>query len=111
MVNFRRIGNSNVVIEPSADAIQEFKVESNNFSAEYGYCAGAIVDATINSSNQFHRDAFEFLRNDRLDARDFPPALVHKADLQRTKTALRNTLEPTGPIVSRTETCPPANAR
>jgi len=34
VVNFRRIGNSNLVIEPSADAIQEFKVESNNFSAE-----------------------------------------------------------------------------
>jgi hypothetical protein len=64
--------NSNVVIQPSIDAIQDFKVETNNYSAEYGYSAGAIVNATIRSgTNQFHGRAFEFLRNSRLDARDF----------------------------------------
>jgi hypothetical protein len=61
-----------VVIQPSVDAIQEFKVETNNFSAEYGYSAGAVVNATIKSgSNAFHGSVFEFLRNNQLDGRDY----------------------------------------
>jgi hypothetical protein len=54
------------------DAVQEFKVMTNNFAAEYGHAAGSIVSATIKSgSNQFHGVAFEFLRNDDFDANNY----------------------------------------
>jgi hypothetical protein len=52
------------VIQPSVDALDEFKIETNNYSAEYGYSAGAVVNATMKSSgNRVHGDAFEYLRN------------------------------------------------
>jgi len=64
--------SSPVVIQPSIDALQEFRVETNNYSAEYGYSAGAVVNATIKSgSNRLHGDVFEFLRNNTLDARNY----------------------------------------
>src|SRR5258706_3859961 len=79
--------NSNVIIQPSVDAIQEFKVETNNFSAEYGYSAGAVVNATIKSgTNALHGSLFEFLRNNQLDARDyFLPSTATKPVLQRNQ--------------------------
>ncbi len=59
-------------ITPSVDSIQEFKVETSNYSAEYGRSAGGIVSVSIKSgTNAFHGDVFEFLRNTVLDANDF----------------------------------------
>ena len=56
-------------IEPIVDAIEEFKVQTSTFSAEFGQSAGAVVNATIRSgTNRFHGSAFEFLRNSALDA-------------------------------------------
>ncbi|MFZ1130440.1 MAG: TonB-dependent receptor, partial [Terriglobales bacterium] len=57
------------VVQPAVDAIAEFKVETNAYSAEFGRGNGAIMNAVIKSgTNQIHGDLWEFLRNEKLDA-------------------------------------------
>src|SRR5207253_9134180 len=61
---------------PSLEAIQEFKVQTGNFSAEYGSSAGGVVSVVTKSgTNEVHGSAFDFLRNSAIGARDFfaPP--------------------------------------
>jgi hypothetical protein len=70
--NAGAIGRNGIAVVPSVDAVQEFKVKTNNFSAEFGHAAGAVINATIKSgTNQYHGTAFEFLRNNDLDANNF----------------------------------------
>ncbi len=70
--NATSIGRNGIALTPSVDAVQEFKVKTSTFSAEFGHSAGAVINATIKSgTNQFHGTAFEFLRNDDLDANNF----------------------------------------
>ena len=60
------------IVRPAVEGIQEFKVITNNAGAEYGRSVGAVVVVTSKSgSNDFHGSLFEFLRNERLDARNF----------------------------------------
>jgi hypothetical protein len=60
---------NNLAITPSPDAIQEFNLITNNAPAEFGNFQGGIVNASIKSgTNQFHGDAWEFFRNDVLNA-------------------------------------------
>jgi hypothetical protein len=57
------------VVQPPPDALQEFKIQTRTYSAEFGNSAGAVVNATIKSgTNGYHGDLFEFFRNKVLDA-------------------------------------------
>jgi hypothetical protein len=57
---------------PSVDAVQEFKIQSNNFTAEFGRAAGGLINVVLKSgTNQVHGSLYEFLRNSAMDANDF----------------------------------------
>ncbi len=80
-------GYSAQTVQPSPDAIAEFKVITTNYSAEYGRVGGAVVNAVMRSgTNQFHGTAYEFLRNTALNADGFQfVPLVFKPTLQRNQ--------------------------
>lgn len=74
-INSALLNQSN--FRPSIDALQEFRVQTGNYSAEYGMLSGAHVNLVLRSgTNSIHGTLFEFFRHDKLDARDFflPPA-------------------------------------
>ncbi|HWR17733.1 MAG TPA: hypothetical protein VN577_23085 [Terriglobales bacterium] len=59
-------------MNPSVDAIQEFKTQTGNYSADFGSNAGGLVNMVLKSgTNQYHGSAFEFLRNDFFDATNY----------------------------------------
>jgi hypothetical protein len=65
-------GFSNQVVQLNPDAVEEFRVVTNNFSAEYGRAGGAVINATVRSgTNEFHGSVWEFLRNTKLNAGGF----------------------------------------
>jgi hypothetical protein len=66
------LNGTNYVVLPPLDAVQEFKVQTSGFSAEFGRSGAAVLNATIKSgTNSLHGAAWEFFRNDKLDAADF----------------------------------------
>ncbi len=71
-------------VSPSVDAVQEFRIQIGQYSAEFGGGGGAVINVVTKSgTNQFHGTVFEFLRNDVLDARNFFAA--SKAPLRRNQ--------------------------
>lgn len=66
-----QMANGTAII-PDIDSIAEFRIITNNFNAEYGHYSGGLVNViTKSGTNQLHGDAFEFLRNTDLDARQY----------------------------------------
>ncbi len=76
------------VVKPPVDAIAEFQIQTNNFAAEFGRAGGAIVNATVKSgTNSIHGAAWEFFRNDALDANSYfsDPATQRKPELRQNQ--------------------------
>jgi Carboxypeptidase regulatory-like domain len=79
-----QLDEGGIAIFPDIDAIQEFKVLTYNYSAEYGERAGPTVLVTTKSgSNQFHGSLFEFFRNAKLDARSYFATSTEKFNLNQ----------------------------
>jgi hypothetical protein len=65
-------GITNVTYTPSAEAVEEFKVEQTNFSAEYGFSGGSVINMiTRSGGNSFHGSAYDYLRNTITDANNW----------------------------------------
>jgi hypothetical protein len=65
-------GIQNLIYQPSVDAVQEFKVQQSNFSAEFGFAGATIVNMIIRSgTNSFHGGLYEFLRNQVFDSNEW----------------------------------------
>jgi hypothetical protein len=71
-INLNDEVQNQVTFQPSIDTVSEFKIDNSTFPAEYGRNSGAIVNiATRSGTNDFHGEAFDFLRNNYFDARNF----------------------------------------
>ena len=69
-----------VIVSPSVEQVREFKVLTGVFSAEFGRGAGVVSVSTKSGSNQLHGTAYEYLRNDAFDARNFFVRKVERPD-------------------------------
>ncbi|HMF78024.1 MAG TPA: carboxypeptidase regulatory-like domain-containing protein [Bryobacteraceae bacterium] len=73
-------------VRPSVDAISEFRVATNLYPAEAGKTPGAVINLiTKSGTNEFHGSAYEFLRNDALDARDFFATIGPKPEYRQNQ--------------------------
>src|SRR5438067_6419430 len=71
-INLNDMANGQITFQPSINTVSEFKIDNSTPSAEYGRNSGSTVNiATRSGSNDFHGEAFEFIRNEDLDARNF----------------------------------------
>lgn len=66
------LNGSSFVVNPPPDALAEFNIQTNSYSAEFGHSAGAVMNESMKAgTNQFHGSLWEYLRNTDLDAKDF----------------------------------------
>lgn len=71
------VNGASYVVQPPPDALSEFKVQTGDYSAEFGHSAGAVVNATIKSgTNKIHGSAWEYFRNTVLDSKDWDAKTV-----------------------------------
>ncbi|MCX6628106.1 MAG: carboxypeptidase-like regulatory domain-containing protein, partial [Candidatus Solibacter sp.] len=71
-INLSDMVQNQITFQPNVDMIQEFKVQTNAFSAEYGRNAGIIINAVSKQGgNGLHGTAYEFVRNEKFDAKNF----------------------------------------
>jgi hypothetical protein len=71
-VNLNDLSQNQITFQPSINTTAEFKISNSTYSAEYGRSSGAIVNvATRSGTNSFHGEAFDYLRNNYFDARNF----------------------------------------
>lgn len=71
------LNGSSYVIRPPPDALSEFTLQTSDYSAQFGHSAGAVMNASIKSgTNSIHGDAWEYLRNTNLDARNWNSQVV-----------------------------------
>jgi hypothetical protein len=71
-INLNDVAQNQITFQPPIDTLAEFKIDNATFPAEYGRNSGAIVNmATRSGTNEYHGEAFEFLRNSAMDARNF----------------------------------------
>jgi hypothetical protein len=85
-----------VIVQPTVESVREFKVLTGSFSAEFGRGAGVVSVSTKSGSNEWHGTAFEYLRNEKFDAKNFfalPTAKKAPLDRHQFGAAL------SGPIV------------
>ena len=71
-VNLSDMVQNQITFQPSINTVAEFKIDNSTYSAQYGRNSGSIVNiATRSGTNGFHGEAFDFLRNSAMDARNF----------------------------------------
>ena len=71
-INLNDISQNQITFQPSISTTSEFKINNSTFSAEYGRSDGSIVTvATRSGGNKFHGEAFDYFRNEALDARNY----------------------------------------
>ena len=91
-------GENVQLVQPSIEALQEFKIQTNAYSAEYGRSSGAVVNATIKSgTNSMHGSLFEFLRDDSLDSNNYFSKLLGAPKPKRKRNQFGGAIG--GPIV------------
>jgi hypothetical protein len=91
-------GENVQLVQPSIEALQEFKIQTNAYSAEYGRSSGAVVNATIKSgTNSIRGSAYEFLRDDALDANNYFSKLLRAPKPKRERNQFGGAIG--GPIV------------